>query len=48
MMAARKDSQFQNTDSMKSFNITKLIMIVNELVESNQWCESNPLDVTGP
>lgn len=37
MIAARNESQFQNTDSIKSLSITKLIMIVNELVESNQW-----------
>jgi len=48
MIAAKKESQFQNTDSMKSLSITKLMMMVNELVESNQCCESSPLDVTGP
>jgi len=48
MIAARKESQFQNTDSMKSLSMTKLIMIVNELVESNQWWESSPFEVTGP
>jgi len=28
--------------------MTKLIMIVKELVESNQWCDINPFAWTGP